>query len=813
MRLTMLRSDIYNIITKKEVNKNNILNERSQASIDAEKAGLIAKGGKWYNNAGDYVAKTVDGKLSYISPAEKSAEKEKQQSIDIDKKDSIDTKSPQQAPDDTQQTSSDIGTQVIKNTKEEVSADNNSISQSLNVKLKDEGLELQVNPENPFLLQIDGQDVVEIDSGFVKFMKDVPPKTEEKITKELIDYYRSTTEPPLRFMSAHNQESYDAEVEYIRNSTRTEHSINGKNKRIDPNANPSENPIFTTEDTGVLDTENGFSDWRQKRKLEFDEDKQIDVAQLFEDLEIDSSRFPSKYIRVLDRMINTKNGSNLSVSDFIGGAGAGQIKSQAGEIFTMVLTTIDDDEKANELANVLKETLSKRSNSDNILEASWVDAALANRRAAYDHIRETYGPNAKIEMGCWDVREEVEGLGLGNYTEDKGYSTDAYFLVSSIPDIQDKILVEASLKKDGDTYFYNGGTGDIMRPRCVNLNPKEPKGCSELGWGLTEDDISPELNPNNFGSRQTKLYIDANDSLIDSVTATPGMFGRLGKELEKIEESYKNNEQEIEELKSKRKRNRTDDEIQRLNDLEQEQIKIRARKKEIDDGMGKEGILKTLNEDTFKDILDEFEPPIEEVTRENMDEVVEKILRLQSNPEHFDQETGERLKKSPALAKINKVAKYVAELSPEGSDARKMWDKLKEEHLQYGKDLAQEILDNEKLSNGLSELLRDEFPIKSCIMGEEVMLIGDTRLNKKAAMEIFGTDDYEEIRENFEIQQDGENVSIVYKAKGTGEYISIAKLQIRQKGVGYKYPPSFNMGIHKEFNRYLSEYRDNTENK
>ena len=811
----MFRSDIYNIITKKENPKNELfkINERSQASIDAEKAGLIAKGGKWYNSSGEYVAKTVDGKLSYISAAEKNAEKEKQKNQDIDTKSSQQEpdNTQQQEPDVTQQSPANIESQVIKNTEEEVSADNNGISQSLNVKLKDEGLELQVNPENPFLLQINGQDVVEIDSGFVKFMKDVPPEIEKKITKELIDYYdRVTVAPPLRFMSAHNQESYDAEVEYIRNSTRTEHSINGKNKRIDPNANPSNNPIFTTEDTGILDTENGFSDWRQSRNLEIDKDKQIDVVKLFEELQIDSSRFPSKYIRVLDRMINTKNGSKLSVSDFIGGAGAGQLKSQAGEIFTMVLTTIDDDEKANELANVLKETLSKRSNSDNILEASWVDAALANRRAAYDHIRETYGPNAKIEMGCWDVREEVEGLGLGNYTEDKGYSTDAYFLVSSIPDIQDKILVEASLKKDGDTYFYNGGTGDIMRPRCVNLNPKEPKGCSELGWGLTEDDISPELNPNNFGSRQTKLYIDANDSLIESAD---GMFGRLDEELKDIEKSYNNNDQEIKDLKSKGKRNRTDNENQRLIDLEQEQIKIRARKKEIEEGMGEEGILRTLNDAAFKKILDEFEPPIEDVTRENMDEVVGKILRLQSNPEHFDQETGERLKKSPALAKINKVAKYVAELSPEGSDARKMWDKLKEEHLQYGKDLAQEILDNEKLSNGLSELLRDEFPIKSCIMGEEVMLIGDTRLNKKAAMEIFGTDDYEKIRENFEIQQDGENVSIVYKVKGTGEYISIAKLQIRQKGVGYKYPPSFNMGIHKEFNRYLSEYRDNTENK
>jgi hypothetical protein len=615
----MFRSDIYNIITKKEINKNNIviINERSQASIDAEKAGLTSKGGKWYDSSGNYVAKTIDGKLTYITPAEKSAEKQqgKTDTGGEPKQGKIDTGG---EPAGVQQTAADIEKQVMKNTEEEVSADNNSISQSLNVKLKDEGLELQVNPENPFLLQIDGQDVVEIDSGFVKFMKDVPPETEEKITKELIDYYRSTTEPPLRFMSAHNQESYDTELEYIRNSTRTEHNINGKNKRIDPAVNPSADPVFTTEDTGVLDTENGFSDWRQSRNLEIDKDKQIDVVKLFEELQIDSSRFPSKYIRVLDRMINTKNGSKLSVSDFIGGAGAGQLKSQAGEIFTMVLTTIDDDEKANELANVLKETLSKRSNSDNILEASWVDAALANRRAAYDHIRETYGPNAKIEMGCWDVREEVEGLGLGNYTEDKGYSTDAYFLVSSIPDIQDKILVEASLKKDGDTYFYNGGTGDIMRPRCVNLNPKEPKGCSELGWGLTEDDISPELNPNNFGSRQTKLYIDANDSLIESAD---GMFDRLDEELNDIEENYNNNEEEIENLKSKGKRNRTDNENQRLIDLEQEQIKIRARKKEIEEGMGEEGILRTLNEKTsagvsiFKDILNEFEPPIEEVTK------------------------------------------------------------------------------------------------------------------------------------------------------------------------------------------------------
>jgi len=93
----MLRSDIYNIITKKENPKNELfkINERSQASIDAEKAGLIAKGGKWYNSSGEYVAKTVDGKLNYISAPEKNAEKQKNQGLD--------TKSLQQEPDNTQQ--------------------------------------------------------------------------------------------------------------------------------------------------------------------------------------------------------------------------------------------------------------------------------------------------------------------------------------------------------------------------------------------------------------------------------------------------------------------------------------------------------------------------------------------------------------------------------------------------------------------------------------------------------------------------------------------------------------------------------------
>ena len=91
--------------------------------------------------------------------------------------------------------------------------------------------------------------------------------------------------------------------------------------------------------------------------------------------------FPEKYVEVLERMINTEGLSDPkkdSVSNFIDGAGAGMIQSQAGEIFTMMLTSIPDDDQAAAVAKQIGEVLEKQTGKQ-ILDESWVKAAMENR--------------------------------------------------------------------------------------------------------------------------------------------------------------------------------------------------------------------------------------------------------------------------------------------------------------------------------------------------------------------------------------------------------------------------------------------------
>ena len=61
----MLRSELYNIITE------------DSAAQQAKKQGLVAKGGKWYDKAGKYIAKTVNDKLVKVSDQERQADAQK----------------------------------------------------------------------------------------------------------------------------------------------------------------------------------------------------------------------------------------------------------------------------------------------------------------------------------------------------------------------------------------------------------------------------------------------------------------------------------------------------------------------------------------------------------------------------------------------------------------------------------------------------------------------------------------------------------------------------------------------------------------
>lgn len=89
----MLRSELYNIINN---NKNNrsIINEETPAEKAARLGYTDGKFGRWYNNAGQYVAKTVGDKLVAVTPQERYADEKKKR--DDAKKSKVD-----RAPDDT----------------------------------------------------------------------------------------------------------------------------------------------------------------------------------------------------------------------------------------------------------------------------------------------------------------------------------------------------------------------------------------------------------------------------------------------------------------------------------------------------------------------------------------------------------------------------------------------------------------------------------------------------------------------------------------------------------------------------------------
>jgi hypothetical protein len=179
-------------------------------------------------------------------------------------------------------------------------------------------------------------------------------------------------------------------------------------------------------------------------------------------------KVPPRHLEELQRMVNTKfSGETAKWSHFSDlPGGAGQISAQAGELMTMVGTTLDDKNAAIFYNSLLKhEQLQIQKNpklaneKDRIVTKSWIAAAMNNRKAIRNRLAKEY-PGATIEAGAWDTQGEVEAMGLKDYKKNKGFSSDAYFKIKTKDGQQ--ILDEVSLKKSTAVNFLNSGTGKLL---------------------------------------------------------------------------------------------------------------------------------------------------------------------------------------------------------------------------------------------------------------------------------------------------------------------------------------------------------------
>jgi hypothetical protein len=415
---------------------------------------------------------------------------------------------------------------------------------------------------------------------------------------------------------------------------------------------------------------------------------------------VKNPKFPKRYMKMLERMVNSRLTKDTKkwehFSDIPGGAG--QIKAQAGELISMMGTTMSDeefDELTNRLLEHEQSLISNHKGEDGkigifqkksgkniidnpgsrIIDKTWVQAARNNRKAVLQRLEKQYGKGTKIVGGAWDSKDEVEAMGLSEYEKNKGFSTDTYFKVEK-PN-GEQVIDEVSNKKSTKVNFLNSGAGDFE-----NWDPKLP------------DEINQKVY--RVKARQRNIdFIQSNRQLVKSL----------------------------------------------LNSPEGEPIRKLMKSKGID-----------------------FVTALKGNSRDKQN-VLFQTIKL--------------------LAKNNESAKKVVEQDNTA-------------HAEFVEKSVRAITENEKMRDGMLNTIKSEFPLKAVSDGEETMAIGPNSLDKETMKSIFGTDNYDEIKEHL-VAKPGPPPFIGYNVETTGEVFPVAEVKIREDGRGYGGQFKFEMVLHKDF--------------
>jgi hypothetical protein len=226
---------------------------------------------------------------------------------------------------------------------------------------------------------------------------------------------------------------------------------------------------------------------------------------------LNNSKFPKRYVKLLERFMNTQpigNAKKIShYSDFPGGAG--KLPAQAGELLTMMGVAMDDTQ-FNEFQSSISEHLKKltsqnpklKPDGNRIVNEKWLKAAANNRKAIFKKIDKEF-PGYKIGATSWDTKNEVEALGMSSY-DNKGYSTDIYLRLES--DKGDApILSEISLKQNLKVNLLNSGTGKFFE---------------WIGKNDTPDDINPQKFAKAQRDKLSKFCNENADSIRNLVNTS-----------------------------------------------------------------------------------------------------------------------------------------------------------------------------------------------------------------------------------------------------------------------------------------------------
>jgi hypothetical protein len=523
-----------------------------------------------------------------------------------------------------------------------------------------------------------------------------------------------------------------------------------KNKKLDQEKANKATEEFNE---GKL-SEDGVSDEDFENNSEITKvDKPIDIKEI-EELLPKPLPFPKKYLKVLHRLLNTKNQGKISISDFTDAAGGGTLESTAGEIVSMALMSIDDDEKANDLVERLVQHTSDNKidkNNKGILDPSWVKSAQKVREGIRGRYDRMFGEGKwKLKNAAWDIKEEVEALGMEDYSKDKGFSTDVYFTV----EVDGETLIdEVSLKKDKKANLLNATSGRV-------------------------DDIiiRGKATPEEY-ERYDSLY----SKLKSKRTTAEKEF------MDEIREKYYTDEIPDNVKVSKVK--------QRQRELHEEVLSDNsdAIRKDIDNflSMSEEDQLKSL-QDVGKKLNQSNSWP--KANLKKYREIMEKVKNTEGTLSL--KMIGDMIGTKKARAN-QKTSIILQSINPESQSRKDFEEKVVKNSHDHANATAKYLLENDDAKAGLLKSIREDFPLQALMSGEESMSLGDLSADQGTLREIFGVKDFKELEQNLKVREKPEPASIVFSVEGQ-EDIAISEINTRPDGIGYGDTWKLEMALHPE---------------
>ena len=578
----------------------------------------------------------------------------------------------------------------------------------------------------------------------------------------------------------------------------------------------------------------------------------VEFVDLKEVVDTDNIGVPLKYFDTLSRALSTKNvkGETDNWTHYGEGlaGGAGQINSQMGELMILVFASASPEDRK-KLSEVIRSQVKSAQEKGSVkkdltVTEDWIDASL-NNATAIDTYMSLEAPGSKIVGGSWDQPDELQSLGIGEGGEEKGFSTDIVIRDSNGKNHQ------LSLKKDANVNFLNSGAGQYTK---FYLS------------GAVDDESSP--------FHETAKEYFSNIDRVNEIFKEIGIEEYDGESLPNIPNQKKLKElgvsdpksinKELQDLRNSLSEVRSNDDIVpkeynlgEYNRKESEALdtnfkKLNSEIRNLDleklNTPATEIFTEYFNDGNFSDEIkgkffnNDGTPKIDTKTgnmkfsalgKSDPEEYKRaKSLLSDSNKESKDGEIADKIKKIMKKEGIKDWSGFVDKLesgdlklsareknkimlnsilatkTDPGENHRK---DMKQRERDFTKNSIEAISKDPVMKAGTLKSLRSNFPLKDVSEGSESMIIGDSVFSKSVLDKMFGTTDFNQIKDRLVVEKDSSGnpflgYSIEIDTDGNGKsdnIIPISDISVRADGLGYGQTIKHEMKLRKDFYKRL----------